>query len=159
MPKLEKYHPILTPNYTFDWLTKSRVKDVFTLTEQTQPTAQPTILSTADEINQTMRDIFHDKKLIWGITDRKTDQLIGRAGFELLDFVNHTATLTVTLLPAQRQLAILTEIYGRLVAFGRHELALTTLTVALLQADPQLTDLLTTLKFTKVTTTTFTLNA
>jgi len=106
-----------------------------------------------------MRDIFHDKKLIWGITDRKTDQLIGRAGFELLDFVNHTATLTVTLLPAQLQLTILTEIYERLVAFGRHELALTTLTVALPQADPQLTDLLTTLKFTKVTTTTFTLNA
>jgi len=157
MPKLEKYHPILTPNYTFDWLTKTKVKDLFTLLQQTQPSSKVTILSTADETNQTMRDIFHDKKLIWGITDRKSNQFIGQAGFDPLDLTNQTGTLTVTLLPDHQQLTVLTEIYDRLVSFASHELGLTTLTTVQSQPNPALTKLLTKLNFKEITDTTFTL--
>lgn len=157
MPKLEKYHPILTPHYTFDWLTKARVKDVFSLTQQTQPTSQATLLTTADNINQTMRDIFHDQKLIWGITQRDNDHLIGQAGFDPLDLDGQTATLTVTLFPSQQQGPVLTELYDRLVAFGCHELGLTTLTVTLPKPDQQLRELLTGLNFTETTASTFTL--
>ncbi|BDZ32245.1 GNAT family N-acetyltransferase [Lactiplantibacillus sp. WILCCON 0030] len=152
MPKLEKYHPILTPHYTFDWLTKARVKDVLTLIQETDARQQPTILSVADRINQTMREIFHDQKLVWGITQRTTDQLIGIAGFTPLDLTANTATLTVTVLPAQQQPAVLAEIYTRLTAFATHELGLTQLSVHLSQPDQSLTKIFTELGFSVMTT-------
>ncbi|AVK61418.1 GNAT family N-acetyltransferase [Lactobacillus sp. CBA3605] len=130
MSKFEKYHPLLTPHYTFDWLTKVRVKSVFTLYQQMSDTqTPPTMLTTADQLNQTMREIFHDQKLVWGISTRPTDQFVGQAGFDPIDLTTKTAVLTVTVLSAHHQTAVLTEIYQRLIAFAWHELHLTHLTV------------------------------
>ncbi|MFC6181728.1 GNAT family N-acetyltransferase [Lactiplantibacillus daowaiensis] len=143
MTKFEKYHPILTPHYTFDWLTKSRVKDVWLLQQQANPAE--TMLMTADMINQTMRDIFHDQKLVWGITDRQTDQFIGSASLTAL--TTATPRLTVHLITAQATTAALTEIYTRLTAFATNELGVATLTVPLTPTDQLSTPILTKLGY------------
>jgi len=156
MPKLEKYHPILTPHYTLDWLTKARVKDVLTLQSQAQPDQALTMLATADGINQTMREIFHDQKLVWGITQQSNDHLIGQAGFNPLDLTTKTGQLTVTVLAEQATTAVLTELYQRLVDFATHELGLTELRVTLPQPDPVVAAILTQLNFTSTTPTVFT---
>jgi len=151
MSKFEKYHPILTEHYTFDWLTKARAKDVFALYQQLTPNSSVTMLTTATTINQTMRDIFHDRKLIWGISSRQTDHFIGQAGFDPIDLDQLTATLTVQLLPADHNLATLTELYTRLTAFGTQELGLTRLNVTIPATDQLVAQVLTTLKFKPVT--------
>lgn len=159
MPKLEKYHPILTPHYTFDWLTKARVKDVLTLQSQEQSNQALTMLTTADMINQTMREIFHDQKLVWGITQRSNDHLIGQAGFDPLDLTAKTGQLTVTVLAEQATNAVLTELYQRLVDFAIKELGLTELRVTLPQPNPIVAAILAQLSFTNTTPTVFTWQA
>lgn len=128
MSQFEKYHPLLTQHYVFDWLTKARAIDVFNL-YQLDPTTAADMPTTASAINQTMREIFRDQKLIWGVRDRQSDAFIGQAGFNPIDPVAHTATLTVTVFPAYQQAPSLTEIYRHLVAFGTTELHLAHLTV------------------------------
>lgn len=82
MSQFEKYHPILTPHYTFDWLTKARVIDVFNLYQTSTPTA--TMETTATQINHIMREIFHDRQLIWGVTDRTTTKFVGQVALRPL---------------------------------------------------------------------------
>ncbi|AVK63989.1 GNAT family N-acetyltransferase [Lactobacillus sp. CBA3606] len=152
MTKFEKYHPLLTPHYTLDWLTKVRVKNVLTLYQQmSNAQTPPTILTTADQLNQTMREIFHDQKLVWGISTRPTDQFIGQAGFDPIDLTAKTAVLTVTVLTAHHQIAVLTEIYQRLIAFAWHELHLTHLTVIPAADDTMTRSLLSQLDFVPTT--------
>lgn len=150
MSQFEKYHPILTPHYTFDWLTKVRAVDVFHLCQQVDA-GQPTMLTTADYINQTMREIFHDQQLVWAISDRQTDQFIGRAGFAPIDMTTKTATISVELLAKMVTPATLSELYQRLLTFGTDELHLTQLTVNLPVENTDSTTILNKLGFTAVT--------
>ena len=147
MSQFEKYHPILTAHYALDWLTKSRAIDVFHLYQLsgTTPLDMPT---TATQINQTMREIFRDQKLVWGVSDRSSGQFVGQAGFDPIDTTTHRARLRLDLLPANEQPAALTELYQHLVAFGTTELALTRLTVQLTTIDAQRAAILTSLGFT-----------
>jgi len=156
MPKFEKYHPILTPHYTFDWLTKARAKDVLAFYQQFTPVTEtvPTMLTTADRINHTMRDIFHDQKLVWGISRRADDQFIGQAGFDPIDTDQQTATLQVHVMPAAHQQTTLAELYTRLTEFGTQELGLTKLNVTLPVTDTIATQILTALHFRSVPATT-----
>lgn len=147
MSQFEKYHPILTPHYAFDWLTKARAIDVFRLYETTATTAidMPTV---AAAINQTMREIFRDQKLLWGVTTRVNDTFIGEVGFDPIDLTTKQATLRVNLFPANQQDKVLTEIMTRLVAFGTAELKLTDLTVTLPTNQPTFAKVLENLNFT-----------
>ena len=145
MSQFEKYHPILTPHYTFDWLTKARVIDVFNLYQTSTPTA--TMETTATQINHIMREIFHDRQLIWGVTDRTTTKFVGQVGFTPIDTANHTGTLIINLRPAYQQATTLTEILERLVAFGTVELKLQQLTLNLPQQNSIIEKILHNLNF------------
>lgn len=147
MAQFEKYHPILTAHYTLDWLTKARAIDVQTLDQQATSTTAA-LTTTAAQINQTMRLIFRDQQLIWGVTNRTTDQFVGRVGFAPIDLHNHQATLIVDLLADAQTTATWTELYQRLVAFATAELQLKVLTVNLTSANPELEAILTRLGFT-----------
>lgn len=147
MSQFEKYHPILTPHYAFDWLTKARAIDVLHLYEA-QTTVPVSMQTAATRINQTMREIFRDQKLVWGVTDRQTDEFIGQAGFDPIDTSDQTATLRLDVFPAFDQRLALTELYQRLLTFGTAELKLTTLTVQLAQAGGPADQVLTALGFT-----------
>ncbi|HAY52611.1 MAG TPA: N-acetyltransferase, partial [Lactobacillus sp.] len=76
MEQFEKYHPIMTPRFTFDWLTVSTVKDVFALRHdpavaaQTNRPADADINQTVDYISHTMVAVMRNRQLTWGITDR-----------------------------------------------------------------------------------------
>ncbi|CAJ1230373.1 GNAT family N-acetyltransferase [Lactiplantibacillus xiangfangensis] len=154
MSQFEKYHPILTEHYAFDWLTKARAIDVFHLYEEMadQPITMP---ATATKINQTMREIFRDQKLVWGVTDRINGHFVGQAGFDPIDLANKEATISVTVTPDNAQDHVLHELYQRLVTFGLAELKLTTLTVHLEQPDHQCEQILTDLGFQLTTTRTY----
>lgn len=145
MSQFEKYHPILTPHYTFDWLTKARVIDVFDLYQAKTTTA--TMEATATQINHIMREIFHDRQLVWGVIDRTTNKFVGQVGFAPIDTAKHTGTLIINLRPAYQQTTTLTEILERLVAFGTVELKLQQLTLNLPQQSPLIEKVLHNLNF------------
>lgn len=145
MSQFEKYHPILTPHYTFDWLTKVRVIDVFNLYQTSNATA--TMETTAAQINHTMREIFHDHQLVWGVTDRDTNAFVGQVGFAPIDTAKHEATLSVDLTATYQQVTTLREILERLVAFGTVELKLNRLTLILPKHDDLMAQTLAGLNF------------
>ncbi|MFC6274447.1 N-acetyltransferase [Levilactobacillus tangyuanensis] len=120
MASFEGYHPLLTRRYRFDWLTRFNLKNVADLTQQE-------LSPTADWINATMRDTMDRRKLVWGIEDRATHKLVAWGGFPTLDLGEQTGQVYVLGRPlptADQQ-----EILERLVAFGRDELQLSTLTL------------------------------
>lgn len=147
MAQFEKYHPILTPHYALDWLTKARAIDVQRLYADNTNAPVP-ITTVATTINQTMRAIFRDQKLVWGVSDRASDAFVGQVGFDPIDMTTHQATLQVSVCPDYQTAATLQELYQRLVAFGTAELKLTTLTVQ--PVDDPTTEILTTLGFQRL---------
>ncbi|WP_143461481.1 GNAT family N-acetyltransferase [Levilactobacillus enshiensis] len=120
MSSFEGYHPLLTPTFRFDWLTRFKLKNVADLTNQD-------LGETADWVNGTMRNTMARTALTWGIERRQTHKLIGWGGFTNLDLSAHKgqACLTGKRLPVAEQ----QEIVDRLVSFGREELQLTKLTL------------------------------
>jgi len=118
MSSFEGYHPLLTPKFRFDWLTRFKLKNVAELTNRD-------LAETADWINNTMRSTMKRATLTWGIERRQTHKLVGWGGFLELDLPAHTghAGLAGKRLPVSEQ----QEIVDRLVNFGRDELQLTEL--------------------------------
>jgi len=147
MSQFEKYHPLLTPHYAFDWLTKSRVIDVFNLYQANQVPAI-TMEMTAAKINDTMRAIFSDQQLVWGVTDKVTDDFVGQVGFPSLNLDQHTAALSIAVVASYHRNETLTELLERLVAFGTVELKLQRLTLTIPVEDDLIAQVLTGLSFT-----------
>ena len=147
MSQFEKYHPLLTPHYAFDWLTKNRVLDIFNLYQSIK---EPTITmeETAAIINDTMRTIFSDQQLVWGVTDKATDDFVGQVGFTSLNLEQRTATIEIAIVATYHRNDTLTEILQRLVSFGMLELKLQHLALTIPAKDDQLAQVLTDLKFT-----------
>lgn len=120
MSSFEGYHPLLTPQFRFDWLTQFRLKQVAAVTHQD-------LAQTAEWINTTMRQTMSRNALTWGIERRATHKLVGWGGFFTVDLPAHKgqAYLSGATLPASEQ----QEIVERLVDFAREELQLTVLTL------------------------------
>ncbi|GEO67452.1 GNAT family N-acetyltransferase [Levilactobacillus spicheri] len=115
MSSFEGYHPLLTPNFRFDWLTQFRLKQVATLTQRD-------LADTAEWVNGTMRQTMSRTALTWGIERRATHKLVGWGGFDQLNLQQQTGRtyLTGPTLPANEQ----QEIVNRLVHFAQEELQL-----------------------------------
>lgn len=103
--------------------------------------------TTAAQINHTMREIFHDHQLVWGVTDRDTNAFVGQVGFAPIDTAKHEATLSVDLTATYQQVTTLREILERLVAFGTVELKLNRLTLILPKRDDLMAQILAGLNF------------
>ena len=115
MSSFEGYHPLLTPQFRFDWLTQFRLKQVAALTHQE-------LAATAEWVNHTMRQTMGRTALTWGIERRATHKLVGWGGFDQLDLQAKTGRTYLTgstLQPAEQQ-----EIVDRLVHFAQEELQL-----------------------------------
>ncbi|WP_048001051.1 GNAT family N-acetyltransferase [Lactiplantibacillus herbarum] len=147
MSQFEKYHPLLTPHYAFDWLTKNRVIDVFNLYQSIKEPAI-TMETTAALVNDTMRAIFSDQQLVWGVTDKATDDFVGQVGFTSLNLDQHAATVKIAVVAAYHRSEPLTEILQRLISFGTLELKLQHLTVTIPVMDKLVEQVLTGLNFT-----------
>lgn len=118
MSSFEGYHPLLTPLFRFDWLTRFNLKNVAELTHNELGT-------TADWVNATMQKTMGQTALTWGIERRQPHKLVAWGGFNHLNLTAHTGEVGFygKRLPASEQ----QEIVNRLVHFGQDELQLTTL--------------------------------
>lgn len=126
MSSFEGYHPLLTPNFRFDWLTQFRLKQVATLTRRD-------LADTAEWVNATMRATMSRSALTWGIERRATHKLVAWGGFEQLNLQQKTGRtyLAGPALPVNEQ----QEIVNRLVHFAQEELQLDELD---LQPNPRI---------------------
>ncbi|MFD1454709.1 GNAT family N-acetyltransferase [Levilactobacillus lanxiensis] len=120
MSSFEGYHPLLTPQFRFDWLTQFNLKNVADLTAND-------LGATADWVNATMHDTMDRSALTWGIERRRTHKLIAWGGFSDLDLTAHTGKIGFNgkRVPVNEQ----QEIVDRLVHFGHEELQLTDMTL------------------------------
>ncbi|WP_434520480.1 GNAT family N-acetyltransferase [Pediococcus sp. M21F004] len=141
MEKFEKYRPILTPHFTLDWLTATKVKDIYTLrhdeniAKMSDRTIDPTIQDTVDYVNQAMRLIMNNDSLLWGISDRKIDEFLGTFCIWNFNDPKTAAEIRFEILPNQQNHGIMTEILQHMTEFAFNELGLTTLYAVAKQAN------------------------
>ncbi|KAF0500470.1 GNAT family N-acetyltransferase [Pediococcus acidilactici] len=141
MKKFEFYHPILTNQYSLDWLTKTKVKDIFALRSHPQiaqhehRSADQELTDTVAYVNQVMRQVMNNHALVWGITRRADQQFIGILG--LTEFADHPqqATIQFTLPDETLPVAAMTEVLKRLIIFAFQELELSQINGAVDQED------------------------
>ncbi|MTV82040.1 hypothetical protein [Secundilactobacillus folii] len=93
MAKFERYHPIMTPHFTMDWLTQFKVKDINLLRRQTVP--NETIIETAKYVNRQMSTVMHDQSLTWGVAEKQTDVFRGIVQLTPSSRASSSAQLTI----------------------------------------------------------------
>ena len=126
MEKFEKYHPIMTPHYTFNWLTSARLNKSTELMQHYYQDATLTTTKAASLINQTMLKVMRDQQLTWGVFDRASDELVGLAN--LFEINQQQAALSIELeLTAMQPERGVRELLARLVSFAFAELDMKTL--------------------------------
>jgi len=104
--------------------------------------------ATAALINDTMRTIFSDQHLVWGVTDKATDDFVGQVGFTSLNLDQHAATIEVAVVADYHHSEPLTEILQRLFSFATLELKLQHLVLTIPVMDKLVEKILTGLNFT-----------
>lgn len=130
MKKFEFYHPILTDHYGLDWLTKTKVKDIFALRSQAQiaqleqRAADQELTDTVAYVNQVMRLVMNNQALVWGITRRVDQQFFGIVGLTEFTADSKQATLQFTLPDVASLTSAMTEVLKRLITFAFQELEL-----------------------------------
>lgn len=135
MEQFEKYHPIMTPRFTFDWLTVATVKDVFAIRHdpaiaaQANRPADADINQTVTFISQTMVAVMRNQQLTWGITDRAEKRFVGIFALDPIDPESGQAGLHLELQPALVTPPVVNEIIGHMSAFAFAELGLHSLTI------------------------------
>ncbi|MCD2256982.1 GNAT family N-acetyltransferase [Lactobacillus sp. CC-MHH1034] len=133
MESFEKYHPIMTPHYTLDWLTTFTVKEVFqlrqdqTLAQATRRQTDSTLTDTVHYISQTMREVMGNHKLLWGIQDRKSTTFLGTFTFENFNADENSVEVSYELLPQFQHQGIMSEILTHMTRFAFDELNLSQL--------------------------------
>lgn len=123
MEKFEKYHPIMTQHFTFDWITKARLNRSTELMRlvKNQPTL--TTAQAAELISQQMLKIMRNQELSWGIYQRPNHYLIGLTRLTNFNLADQSVELHFVLQSAVTTSA-LTELLTRLVTFVFAELNL-----------------------------------
>ncbi|WP_125768012.1 hypothetical protein [Lapidilactobacillus wuchangensis] len=124
MEQFEKYHPLLTEHYTLDWLTTTSLKEVHQLLPKISSSyAWQNFSQSAQFLNQTMLTIMRNQQLVWGITRRSENTLVGVAS--LTHFTSEQVQLTLQPLPSDRHIPqINQETLLYLTAFVLAELAI-----------------------------------
>lgn len=121
MEKFEKYHPIMTPHFTFDWLTTARLNHSTELMRQVTEQPELTTAHAAEQISQLMLKVMRNQELTWGIFKRPDKNLVGLASLTNLQISTETADLHLYL-TADTTSAELEEVLTRLVTFVFAEL-------------------------------------
>ncbi|GLB46543.1 hypothetical protein WR164_05220 [Philodulcilactobacillus myokoensis] len=103
-------HPFFTNHYKLDWINQFQIKDVLRFLRTIFPTVTPD--GVANYINQSMKSIMQNQKLIFGIGDKKTDHFLGMIR---IDFKNHQATMNIDCVEKLADSEALIEIVQRMV--------------------------------------------
>lgn len=121
MEKFEKYHPIMTPHFTFDWLTTARLNRSTELMRAVKNQPDLSTAQAAEHISQLMLKVMRNQELTWGIFSRPEKELVGLAS--LLNIQEQAKTAELHLyLPTTTTTADQTELLTRLVTFVFAEL-------------------------------------
>ncbi len=119
MSLFEQYHPVLTPNYKLDWLTKTPVVEMlnsFNLktTIHTIDFNLPTEVNhIITFVNQTMSQVMNEQELTWAITDRHTNAFLGIV--KITQLTEPVATISYVMFADNRK--TLAEVLQRVVLF------------------------------------------
>lgn len=129
MEQFEKYHPLLTDHYTLDWLTVTPLKTVNqTLPQLSENYHWTSFSQSAHYLNQTMLAVMRNQKLVWGITRRTNQALVGVAS--LTEFHQQQVHLRIALLSTDEAVdEIAYETLTYLTAFVFAELNLNQITL------------------------------
>lgn len=149
MKRFERYHPLMTPHYTLDWLTTFSVKDIFalrqdkTLAQQNHRSFDTELTKTVHYVNGVMRQVMNDQALIWGIRDRQTNDFVGIFELRHFNVLEKSAELHFELLPHYQKQQVIPDILTYMNHFAFEELQLHRLKAILYQDQDNLKQLLT----------------
>lgn len=146
MKKFELYHPMMTANYTLDWLNAFTIKEVNRL--RANPDVAKTALrstdltleATVDYVQKAMQQVMSNKSLMWGIKKHGQEDFIGE--FDLLNYKPDEQTMEIhyELLPEYWRQGIMSEILPRMLIFAFDELDLKYLTASVATNYPVAND-------------------
>lgn len=111
MTNFEKFHPVIIPNFRFDWLTQSDIKQINQLfnTASAHKTRDivipPTLIDTVHYVNETMRQVMNRQQLTWGITQTEATDFVGIINLLNINDAN-TATIAFILAPQLSKTAV-----------------------------------------------------
>ena len=83
MSSFEQLHPVLTPHFRLDWLTKFPIKEVINELSSDRPVGSTTLevpeqpLETVHFVNGIMRKVMNQHELTWGISPLNADNFLG----------------------------------------------------------------------------------
>lgn len=128
MQNFEHYHPIYTNKFVLDWLTMSKVRDVFELRHNRHIAADSdrdideTIVDTTGYVNNMMRLVMNNQALIWGISDKHSGEFLGMVA--IWDFDHDSAMIRFEILPQHQNKGVMQSVLTRMVLFAFDELHL-----------------------------------
>ncbi|MCK8624428.1 hypothetical protein [Apilactobacillus xinyiensis] len=121
MKSFEWLHPILTPHFKLDWLTKFKLKEVNDF--QNQNNLQQSMNQSMNYINETMKNVMEMKALVWGVEENESKNLIGIIEVNDLD-ASTCVKFIGNKISSKSQKAILDRITPLLQQVGCKELAI-----------------------------------
>ncbi|MCL0318705.1 hypothetical protein [Apilactobacillus xinyiensis] len=122
MKSFEWLHPILTPHFKLDWLTKFKLKEVNDF--QNQNNLQQSMNQSMNYINETMKNVMEMKALVWGVEENESKNLIGIIEVNDLDDSSTCVKFIGNKISSKSQKAILDRITPLLQQVGCKELAI-----------------------------------
>lgn len=150
MTPFEIYHPLMSQNLVFDWLTTFPLKAVFqlqndaTLAAQKQRAPIADMTTAARSINQMMHHVMRNECLVWGVGLKPAKKLLG---FVQLTPNNSVAQVALDFLPVYQTTAILKETLQRVGQLAFHEFDCTVLQITLKPTETHLAQQLITQDF------------
>lgn len=131
MQKFELYHPIYTDHFVLDWLTTSKLRDVYMLRNNAEVAAasgrdlDDTLKETTDYVNNMMRLVMNNQSLMWSVSDKESHQFLGTFCIWNFNDDKTSAEVGFEILPDQQNHGIMHEVLIRMISFAFDELELT----------------------------------
>lgn len=148
MNKFELYHPIFTDHFLLDWLTMSKVKDVFELrndaviAEQSGRQIDQSIEETTKYVNNMMRLVMNNEALIWGISTKENRDFLGIFCIWNFDRDEKSVSIRFEILRDQQRKGVMQEVLTRMTIFCFEELGLRKIKATLLKDNVATSSLL-----------------
>lgn len=126
---LRNYRPVMTSNYTLDWLNAFKLKDVHAM-RVSKLGNKVTMLQTASYVNQSMSQVMHGNAAIWGVKENKTGYFVGILALQNVDLQGRSARISASFVDGSEGKNILREIVVHVIKMLRTDLKLNSLFVA-----------------------------
>lgn len=142
MPSFEQLHPVLTPHFRLDWLTKFPVKEIIhelslTPTAQTQMPIPKQPLEVVAFINHTMRQVMAQQELTWGFATLAAPTFVG-----FISIQNpHEEVTDISFWYTDIDTAAFSEVFNRTVTFIIDHFEPKIIQVQLQTTNPELSNL------------------